>query len=506
MEQTAHARWQALDNKRQGLITRCERYSALTIPSICPEDSYDEGSDELSHSLNSIGTQAVNGLVNKMMLACFAPSRPFMKFDLPVSEKNKILKALGLDESEFREEMAIAEKEAIRYLDSVGARPKLYDLFAHLIITGNALKLTEDDTIRVLGIKDFVSRRNVKGQVIEIVMRERVQVDELDEELQQFAATLQCDDQKEVNYYRWWKWTGKVYEERQFIDDTMIDLEKYKGQYKLEDMPAQHHVWRIADKANYGIGQVEDYIGDFEGCDQLTEAEVNGAILASEFRWLANPGGMTRPEDLQRSRNGDVVPGQEGDIALVAAGKEVSTAIAVVANSADKYIRRIGQGFLLTSAVQRDAERVTAEEIRLLANELETGLGGIYSRLALDLQLPMAYWLMKKVDSKVFEGSDFKPVIVTGLDALSRNGDLEAMQLFLGDVVNITTMPPEVQQYLKLDSIFSALAAGRGLRASDFVNKQSVVDEQNAAAQQQAEEDAVKQAAVEGALKQQPKQ
>lgn len=97
MEQTAHARWQALDNKRQGLITRCERYSALTIPSICPEDSYDEGSDELSHSLNSIGTQAVNGLVNKMMLACFAPSRPFMKFDLPVSEKNKILKALGLD-------------------------------------------------------------------------------------------------------------------------------------------------------------------------------------------------------------------------------------------------------------------------------------------------------------------------------------------------------------------------------------------------------------------------
>jgi len=508
MEHTAQAVWQKLDAKRQGLLDRCERYAALTLPSVCPEDSYDEGTDELPLSLNSIGAQATNGLINKMMLAMFAPSRPFMKFDLPVSEKNKILKALGLEESEFREEMAIAEKEAIRYLDSVGARPKLYDLFAHLIITGNALKLTEDDSIRVLGIKDFVSRRNVKGQVIELLMRECVQVDELEEELQQFAATLKHTDDKEVHYYRWWKWDSKrmLYIERQFLDDTEITLSKYQGQYKLEDMPAQHHTWRIADKRNYGIGHVEDYIGDFEGLDQLTEAEVNGAILASEFRWLANPGGMTRPEDLQRSRNGDVVPGQEGDIALVAAGREVATAIQVVAASAEKYVRRIGQGFLLTSAVQRDAERVTAEEIRLLANELETGLGGIYSRLALDLQLPLAFWLMKKVDSKVFEGSDFKPVIVTGLDALSRNGDLEAMQLFLGDVVNITTMPPEVQQYLKLDSIFSALAAGRGLRASDFINKQSVVDERNAEANEAAQEDAIKQAGVEAALKNQKPQ
>lgn len=502
MEHTAQARWQKLDAKRQGLLTRCERYAALTLPSVCPDDSYDEGSDELSLSLNSIGAQAVNGLVNKMMLAMFAPSRPFMKFDLPVSEKNKILKALKLDESEFREEMAIAEKEAIRHLDAVGARPKLYDLFAHLIVTGNALKLTEEDNIRIIGIKDFVSRRNNKGQVIELIMRECVAVDELDDELQEYAVTQQHTHDQDVNYFRWWQWNGKNYIERQFLNDTEIPLAKYRGQYKKEDMPAQHHTWRLTDKRNYGIGQVEDYIGDFEGLDQLTEAEVNGAILASEFRWLANPGGMTRPEDLQRSRNGDVVPGSEGDIFLVAAGREVAAAIQVVSVSAEKYVRRIGIGFLLSGAVQRDAERVTAEEVRLMANELETGLGGIYSRLALDLQLPLAYWLMGRIDSAVFKGSDFKPVIVTGLDALSRNGDLEAMQLFLGDVVNITTMPPEVQQYLKLDSIFSALAAGRGLRANDFINKQSVVDERNAAAQQAAEQDAIKQAAVEGALKQ----
>ena len=96
---TAQSRWQKLDAKRQGLLTRCERYAALTLPSVCPEDGYDEGTDELSQSLNSIGAQAVNSLTNKMMLAMFAPSRPFMKFDLPVGEKNKILKALDLDDA-----------------------------------------------------------------------------------------------------------------------------------------------------------------------------------------------------------------------------------------------------------------------------------------------------------------------------------------------------------------------------------------------------------------------
>ena len=34
---------------------------------------------------------------------------------------------------------------------------------------------------------------------------------------------------------------------------------------------------------------------------------------------------------------------------------------------------------LLNSSVQRNAERVTAEEVRYMAQELETALGGVYS-------------------------------------------------------------------------------------------------------------------------------
>lgn len=497
MKDTAAGRWTELDAKRTGLITRCERYAELTLPHICPKDGYNTGTDELQYDYQSVGAQAVNNLVNKMMLAMFAPSRPFMRFQLNPIEQARILAALELDESQFREEASVAEHEAIRLLDSMQMRPKLFDLFQHLIVTGNACRYMQDGYMRVLGIKNFVVRRNTKGEMMEVIIRECVDVCDLPEDIQ---ATLKKPENEQVHYYRWWKKVGKMYHETQYIDHQRIDLDGYSGKYAPEDMPVQAHTWQLGDGEHYAIGHVQMNVGDIEAMSMLSESELNGAILASEFRWLINPGGMTNPADFKVSRNGDAIPGMEGDVSLVVAS-EAANAVGIVSSINERTIRRIGAAFLLTSGVQRDAERVTAEEIRLLANELETSLGGIYSRLAVDLQLPLAYYLMKRVGNGVFNGSDFEPVIVTGLDALSRNGDLENVQLFLQDVIQITTMPPETQQYLKLDNIFSALAAGRGLRGSEYVNTQTEVEQRQAAMQEQQMQQQSDMMAQEAALK-----
>ena len=42
----------------------------------------------------------------------------------------------------------------------------------------------------------------------------------------------------------------------------------------------------------------------------------------------------------------------------------------------------------MARSVQRDAERVTAAEVNLMAQELENSLGGIYSILTQEFQLP----------------------------------------------------------------------------------------------------------------------
>ena len=56
---------------------------------------------------------------------------------------------------------------------------------------------------------------------------------------------------------------------------------------------------------------------------------------------------------------------------------------------------RLSQQFMLQSSVQRNGERVTAEEIRYLAGELEDTLSGIYSILSQEFQLP---YVNRKID------------------------------------------------------------------------------------------------------------
>lgn len=493
---TAKSRWKTLDAKRTGLLSRCEAYAKVSVPSVCPPDNYNSGQDELQTELHSFGPQLVNNLVNKMILACFAPTRPFMKLRLPARLLQQAMEAFGITESKLAEESSLYERELMEFLDEIQARPKLYDLFTHLVVTGNACRLMDGKRMRVLGLRNYVVRRSTNGNVIEALIKESVYYDDLPEDIQALHRKVSEDDEN-VDYYRWFTWDGKHYNEVQYIEDTEVTIKKYRGQYLPTDMPASFHTWRLPDSSDYGIGHVEDNIGDFQGLSDLTEAEVNGAILASEFRWLANPGGATNPDDVGNSANGDVLPGQEGDLVLISAG-QIANAITVVSASAEKFVRRLGSAFLLTSSIQRDAERVTAEEIRVLANELETNLGGVYSRLANDIQLPIAYWLMANVESasEVFQDKTIKPVIVTGLDALSRNGDLENVRLFLADVTTVTALPPEVSQYLKLEPIFEALAAGRGLQSSIYVRTQEEVDQIQQDKMQQMQEAEAQQAAT----------
>lgn len=480
--QSVKSRWSKLNQDKTPLLFKAFRYSELTIPSVCPKDSNILRQEALP--IHSIGAQAVNSLVNKMMLVMFSPSRPFMRFDMDVKKKAEILSSLRVSETQLQESLSQLEKACIREIDSVHARPKLYDLLMQLIVTGNAVKHTKDDAFKIYNLNNFVSKRGSNGHLIELILKSSVSVQDLPEELSPFVTNHQEDEN--LDYYIWFRYNNidNKYYETHYIKDVLITLPAYIGKYTEDTMPASHHVWRLTDGNDYGTGHVEDFIGDLEGLDQLLKAEVDGAILSSEFRWLANPAGMTKVEDVKTSKSGDTLPGVNGDLNLVSA-TGVSNTIQVVSACADKYIKRIYQGFLMTAGIQRNAERVTAEEIRVLANELETGLGGIYSRLSIDLQLPIAKWLMNRVIGSFFTKSDFYPVIITGLDALSRNQDLENTRLFLADVAQIISLPENVLMYLKIDNILSSLAAGRGLSSTQLINSQQEVDEKLEIIQQQ---------------------
>lgn len=468
-EKNAKARWDELNNKRRGLITRVERYAAYTVRKVCPLDGYDENNIELQHDYQSVGAQATRHLVNKMMLALFAPSRPAMRLDLSPEAQGELAE-MNMTEADIQDSLSAAEKEAWSGIDrEAGLRPTLYEMLTHLVVAGNVLQDTTGTSVRAMPLKSYVVKRDRNKRVIEVVVRECVNFDALDPKVQAIymAQAGEKDPDDEIEFYRWVKLQGNKYVMTQWVEKQILPKE-FNGTWAEEDLPLRPLTWDLADGNDYGTGLVEDYQGDFASLSMLSEALVQSAIIASEFRWLANPGGLTKPEDIENSENGAVLPGQAGDLQLVNA--QTGNAVPHLQATAADYINRIGRGFLLASAVTRNAERVTAEEIRMQAQELETSLGGAYSRIAVDMQTPLALYLLKKIGFKL-QGKALRPSIVTGLDALSRASDMDNLKLLIADLIQVGSLPPQLQNMLKMDRVIKAFCAGRGLSSSTYINE-----------------------------------
>lgn len=479
----AQSTWTRLDGQRQSMIRRLEKLAGYTLPHLMLPDGWDANQDGAAHDFQSLGAQAVNHLATKLMLSMFAPTRPFMRLD-PTAELKKRAKEEEFPEEDLANLLAQGERLAVKELDSMAARPKLFDLFKNLIVLGNSVLIlpeeAETEEPRVLGLRRFCVKRSLDGKLHTLVMREQVKKDELSEDAQALVPGKQS--QSPVCYYVVVRRNaGDKYEVTHWVDEHQVTSKGTKT-YSEEDLPYRVIAWNLADYADYGTGLCEEYMGVLAALSTVSAAAIKCAVLASEFRWLANPAGMTRPEDFNNSENGECLPGVEGDLSLVQAAAEVANALSVQRQLAQDYANVIGRGFLMAGAVTRDAERVTAEEIRMIAQELETGLGGAYSRLAVDVQLPLGRYLLRRIKLNI-KGSEIKPTIVTGLDALSRNGDLEALKAYISDVAQITVLPEQVLRYLPMSVILKDLATGRGLDGNRYSN-----DAPTAAASQQQED------------------
>lgn len=497
----ALARWTQLTGRRQGMMTRFEDYASVTIPMVCLPDHVDQNTAAIQHDWTSVGAQAVNHLMNKIAMALFRPGIPFFRLDLPRKEMQK-LAAQQVTSEMLREGFVGGEQDALRVLDQRAVRPKLNEAIRNLIVVGNTvMDLTDEKAIRVIGIKNYAVKRSISGQVQEILIHEKVMFDELAEDVRAQVVTMPGRGNDPTNerytaFIRWYRRDGKKWKLTQHVDSTQLPAD-FDLAYTEEALPVHVLTWDLADSQDYGTGLIELMAGDFGTLSTLSESEIKAAVLASDYRWLANPAGVGDVNEFKTTISGDVISGTKEDLSLVALTS--GQGLELISKSADKVIARIGRAFLLNSAVTRDAERVTAEEIRMQANELETSLGGVYSRLAIDLQYWLAVWLLAAVDIDV-NGTKVQPTIVTGLAALSRNAEAESLRLFLGDLGQLGTLPPDVLGRLLLEPTISTIASAYGIVPSKYVKPEAQYQQEVAAAQQaQAEAISKEAVAKEGA-------
>jgi hypothetical protein len=456
--------WHRLEAIKQPLMNRFERYAALTIPKLCLPSGHNHATTPVANDYQSLGAAAVNHLNNRILLALFRPGDPFFRLDPGKKTKEK-LAAMNLSEADIATALAAKELEAVGVLDRRAVRPKLYQAGRHLIAIGNvALELTKDD-MRVYGIRNFCVKRTATGKLHTLAFHERLKYDELEAKVRGFVPNRNSD--AEVSYYRIIKLQADgTYRMEQAVDDVVLPLDEFGGKWPADKLPYHVLTWDLADEADYGTGLVEEHIGDFEALSALSESLLDGSVQVTEMRWLVNPAGVTAVEDFRKSRNGDALAGQEGDISAVSGGdpKAIEVAVTVV----KLYSERLARAFLLQSAMVRDAERVTAEEIRALALELETAFGGVYSQLGIGWQRPVAFWCLKDIDLDV-RGTDLEVTVITGLEALSRNAKLEKLRAALGDLALFEQLPDGLKERIDWKRLAEFVGQGRGIDLAPFI-------------------------------------
>ena len=441
---TIKSRYDKLDTNRLALVDRARECAKLTVPSLLPPEGYTEA-DDLSTPYQSLGARAINNLASKLLLTILPPNSPF--FVLKLSMDKQTQAELAARDPQYSEKLETflseMERSIVDFMESKSIRVSLWKALRLLVVTGNALLYFPEDSdmLKVYPINRYVVLRDGVGQILEIVSKEEVHPSTLDEAVRDAVknevttSSYTARDENIEIYTQIRRKDKDTFEVDQEVNGKLLSelTGKKPKTYKKDELRWIPLRWTQADSDHYGRGQVEEYLGDFYSLEGLSQNVLESTAISSLLIWLVNPNGVTDTIDLEKADNGSFVSGNAQDIEALQSDKAQDLTVAV--NTVQAISARLEQAFLLHSSVQRKGERVTAEEIRYMAQELEDALGGIYSILATELQLPLVKLIIsilsKKKKLPKFGDEELKPVITTGLEALSRGHDLNKMMQLL---------------------------------------------------------------------------
>lgn len=482
---TARQLYQKLESGRKTYTDRAEKCAELTIPMAFPKES-DTSSTKYETPYQSIGARGVNNLTSKLMLALFPPNAPFFRLSLG----DEVRTAMDDDPSVLQEwESALSkiERQITQYMETHQMRVTMNEAMTQLILAGNVLLFLppKEGGMKLYRLNHYVLSRDGVGNTIEIVTKESIAYGALPHEAQSCIAEDNIEPHKAYDVYTHTYLEGDVYQSYQEVGDNIIAGSEQT--YPKDASPWIPLRLRKMDGESYGRSFVDEYIGDLKSLEALSKSVTEVAAIASNIIFIVSPNSMTRPSELQKAQPGEFVRGRLEDIQPLQINK--TNDLQITTTAIQNIEARLSYAFLLNSAVQRNAERVTAEEIRYVARELEDTVGNIYSILAQELQLPLVRRFMNQMTGTgaippLPQGAQgVEPTITTGIEALGRGHDLAKLDTFIRYA---QVFPEAFQTAVKQNEILSQIATALGLDASSVVKTpQEIEEEQQRAMQMQ---------------------
>ena len=496
-EGSAAAIYGRLQGEKIMFLDRARDASKYTLPTLIPPAGSSAATKYFT-PYQGVGARGVNNLASKLLLALFPPNSPFFRLQIDDFTLEQLTKQEGM-RADVEEGLNKIERAVQSEIEAGAIRVSAFEALKHLIVSGNVLcYLPDEGGMRVFPLEKFVVQRDPMGNVLDIVVKETVAHSTLPKDVQEMLGYSEDSYKKGDNkncdiYTRVYLEDGK-WETYQEVKGKIIPGSE--GKYPKDKTPWIPIRFIKIDGENYGRGYVEEYLGDIKSLEGLSQAIVEGSAAAAKVLFMVNPNGTTSQETVANADNGAVVEGTEADVSVLQLGKYNDFRVAL--ETISQINDRLSYAFLLNSAVQRNGDRVTAEEIRYMAGELESALGGIYSILSLEFQLPLVSRIMFAMERKkklpVLPKGTVKPVIVTGMEALGRGNDLNKLDAFIQPLLQV----PELMARINMGDYLTRRGTALGIDMKGLVKSEEDIQQE----QQQAQMMAMAQQGVAPAINQ----
>lgn len=494
---TASKMW--TEYRDESVIRKCENFATFTIPSLMV-DPLQKTSQTVQHDFQSVGSLLTNNLASKLVSSLFPNGVPFFK-NMPTPALVQAAEAKSVDGQALSSMLAQLDREATERLFVNASQAKLTRLIKLLIVTGNSLLYRDPVTAKIVlwGIRSFVVRRTATGEYRHVVLKQNMRFDELPLAVQADYTSKQPGKAQADRLYDYFTVIERL---PGSINNRVVVWNEIDGirvgpesSYPEHLSPWVITTWNLADGEHYGRGLVEDFTGDFAKVSLISEQLGLYELEALSLLNLVDEAAGGVIDEYQEADTGSYVRGKTAAITSYERGDYKK--IAEVRNSIGEVVQRLSAAFMYTGNV-RDAERVTAEEIRAVAKEAEATLGGVYSLLAETLQTPLAYLCMADVSEAIMNGvvsQMYKPTILTGIPALSRaiaiQNILAATQEAAAVVPALVQLDNRVDPQKLMDLFYNSRSIDTTLifKSPEQLAEEAQVKQQEAAAAQAAGQD-----------------
>lgn len=479
----AEALYNQLSNDRNPYIDRARRAAELTVPYLMPPDG-SSGTTDFVEPSQSLGSRGVRHLASTTMLTLFPPNVPFYKYEVDDIAMDEITE-------EYRGEVEKAlnrrERAVMSEINASAFRPVSFEAFRQLIVSGNYLvHVPQEGKIKGYRLTNYVVQRDASGNVLAIVIKETIAKSALPEDVISNLPpeAQEKQDKDEIDLYTAIVWDAEQQQFTSFQEVLGVPITGTEGTWPRELLPWVPLRFTSIEGEDYGRGLVEELIGDLNSLDALSTALREGTAQAAKVVWMIDPASGVRPRDLSTAENGAFVKGNAAYVTPLQMNKQADFAVAE--RHMQSLTERISFAFMLHTAIQRNGERVTAEEIRFMASELDKSLGGVYTLLADEFQIPIVRLFEKRMEKKrkvpPLPEEVTSTSIVAGMDALGRGNDLQNLELLVAGLQAVLG-PEGTMTYLNGGEYIKRRGAALGIDMDGLIRSEEEI--QKAERQQQ---------------------